>query len=173
MRLPFPERIPLQAAFVGATILAGLQQLQRTSLVFSVYSFLFVVIAAIAFNTAGGFTRPSGSYIFFYSVLGLLMGLGYKAYLGEPADTNLHSPILTIQVFTGGITAMLIAVIVSRRISRKKPLLANLLKEKDMKNAAVGCFAFGLLLYGLNVVIPHQDGSVLSALSQLDRFLQM
>jgi hypothetical protein len=173
MRMPFPERIPLQAVILAATILAGLQQLQRTSIVFTVYSFLFVVIAAITFNMAGGFTRPSGSYVFFYSVLGLIVGLVYKAYLGEPADTNLRNPILTIQVFTGGISAMLVAVIVSRRISQKRPFLGNILKEKDMKNAAVGCFAFGLFLYLLNAVNPHKDGTVLSAMSQLDRFLEM
>ena len=173
MRLPFPERIPLQAAFIAATILAGLQQLQGTSVLFTVYSFLFVVIAAVTFNVAGGFTRPSGSYVFFYAVLGLLVGLVYKAYLGEPGDSNLRSPILTIQVFTGGITAMLFAVIISRKLSRKKPILGNILEEKDMKNAAVGCFAFGLLLFGINAVVPHQDGSVLSALAQLDRFFQI
>ena len=147
MRLPFPERIPLQGVFFTATILAGLQQFQRTSLLFSIYSFLFLVIAAITFNMAGGFTRASGSYVFFYSVLGLIVGLFYKAYLGEPADSNLRNPILTIQVFTGGISAMLLAVIISRRISRKKALLTNIVKEKDMKNAAVGSFAFGLFLY--------------------------
>jgi hypothetical protein len=131
------------------------------------------VIATIAFNMAGGFTRPSGSYVFFYAVLGLLVGLFYKAYLDEPADSNLRNPLLTIQVFTGGITAMLFAVIVSRKISRRRAYLGNLLKEKDMKNAAVGSFAFGMFLYALNAVIPHQNGSVLSALAQLDRFLQM
>jgi hypothetical protein len=173
MRLPFPERVPLQGAFLAATILAGLQQLQGTSIVFTIYSFLFIVIAAVAFNTAGGFTRPSGSYIFFYSLLGLIIGLFYKAYLGEPADSNLRTPILTIQVFTGGITAMLVASIISRRISRKKPFLGTILKEKDMKNAAVGSFVFGLILYTLSAVLTHQNGSVLSAVQQLDRFLQM
>src|SRR5882757_1559742 len=130
MRLPFPERIPLPVAFVAATILAGLQQIQQTNVYFTLYSFLFIVIATLAFNTAGGFTRPSGSYVFFYAVLGLIVGIVYKAYLGEPGDSNLRAPILTMQVFTGGITAMFFAVIVSRRISRKRPLLGNMLQEK-------------------------------------------
>ena len=128
--MPFPERIPLQRVLLAALVLVSLQQLQRTSLVFSIFSFLFIVIAAITFNTAGGFTRPSGSYVFFYSVLGLIVGLIYKAYLGEPADSNLRNPILTIQVFTGGITAMLLAVIISRKISRKKAFLTNIVKKK-------------------------------------------
>lgn len=173
MRLPFPERIPIQYVVLTAAILAALQQLQRTSLLFSVYSFLFLVIAAITFNTAGGFTRPSGSYVFFYSTLGLIVGLFYKAYLGEPADSNLHNPLLTIEVFTGGISAMLVAVIISRRISRKKAFLTDIVKEKDMKNAAIGAFAVGLFLYILNNVVPHENGTALSAVVQLDRFLEM
>ena len=173
MRLPFPERIPLSLAIVGATLLTGLQQLQQTSLLFSFYTFLFILIATVTFNMAGGFTRTSGSYVFFYSFLGLILGLIYKAYLGEPADSNLHSPILTIQVFTGGITGMLIAVLLSQRIIRKQPLLGNLLKEKDMRNAAIGCFAFGIFLNLVNALVPHQNGTILSAVTQLNRFLQM
>jgi len=173
MRLPFPERFPLPYVVLTASILAALQQLQQTSLTFSIFSFLFIVIAAITFNTAGGFTRPSGAYVFFYSALGLIVGIVYKAYLGEPADSNLRNPTLTIQVFTGGITAMLLAVIISRRISRKKAFLANIVKDKDMKNSAVGCFAVGLMLYVLRSVLPNENGTVLSAVGQLDRFLEM
>jgi hypothetical protein len=173
MRLPFPERIPLSIVFFAATLLAGLQQLQGTSIVFTLFSFLFVVISAMAFNAAGGFTRTTGSYVFFYSTLGALIGLIYKAYLGEAADSNLRSPNLTIQVFTGGITAMLFAVIISRKISRKKPLLQAVLKEKDMKNAAIGCFAFGMGLSLIATFVPHGSGSALSALTQLNHFLPM
>lgn len=173
MRLPFPERIPLPPVFFGAIILAGLQQLQGTSITFTIFSFLFIVIATITFNLAGGFTRTSGSYVFFYATLGVIIGLVYKAYLGEPADSNLESPVLTMEVFTGGITAMLLAVSISRKISRKKPLLFAVLKVKDMRNAAIGCFAFGFFLVVLGVIVPHENGSILSAFLQLNRFLQM
>ena len=169
MRLPFPERFPLPPVILCASVLAALQQIQGTSLAFTTYSFLFIVIATITFNLAGGFTRPSGSYVFFYAVLGIF----YKAYLGEAGDTNLRSPVQTMRVFTGGISAMLLAVFVSRRISRKHPLLGNLLKTKDMKNAAVGCFTVGLALSATGYFFEHQDGSFLSAISQLNRFYQM
>jgi hypothetical protein len=173
MRLPFPERIPLYASLFAATVLVGLQQLQRTDPRFSLYSFLFIVIATITFNAAGGFTRPSGSYVFFYAVLGVIVGICYKAYLGEPGDSNLRAPVLTMQVFTGGICSMLIAVLISRRITRRKAFLGTMLKEKDMRNAIIGCFCFGLFLSLINAVLPHQNSSALSAITQLDRFLPM
>ena len=173
MRLPFPERIPVLPTVLAASLLVGLQQLQGTSLPFSIYTFLFIVIATFAFNLAGGFTRPSGSYVFFYAVLGLIVGLVYKAYLGEPADTNLRSPILTMQVFCGGITSMLAAVFIAKKITRRRPFLGSVLKERDMRTAAIGSLVFGMGLNVINLAVPHQNGSILSAVSQLNRFLQM
>jgi hypothetical protein len=173
MRLPFPERIPLPPVFFAATVLAALQQVQGTNIIFTIYCYLFIIISTITFNAAGGFTRPTGSYVFFYSTLGAIVGLVYKAYLGEPADSNLRSPNLTMAVFTGGISAMYLAVIVSRRLTRKKPLLQAVLKDKDMKNAAVGSFAFGMALSLLAMFIPHGSGSFLSAITQLNHFLPM
>jgi hypothetical protein len=173
MRLPFPERIPLVPVFLGATVLAALQWFQGTNPVFTVLSFLFIVISALAFNAAGGFSRTTGSYVFFYSLLGAMLGLVYKAYLGEPADSNLRNPNLTMGVFTGGIAAMYVAVIIARRITRKKPLLQTVLKEKDMRNAAIGCFVAGLGLAIVTIFLPHENGSVLSGLAQINRFLPM
>ncbi len=173
MRLPFPERIPLPLAIFAASVLFALQQFQQTSLAFSLYSFLFVVIATIAFNVAGGFTRPSGSYIFFYALLGVILGLVFKAFLGEPADSNLRAPLLTIQVHTGAITAMLGAAILSRKLTRRKPFLENVLKEKDVRNATLGALAVGCVLFFLTIVVTHQAGSVLTAITQINRFLPL
>ena len=144
MRLPFPERVPLDRVAVFAGVLFAVQIFEGTDLYFSFGCAAFVLIAAVAFNTAGGLTRMSGAYVFFYSLLVVIIGLCYKAYLGEPANSNLVDPNSDIAVYVGGITAMLGAVIVSRRFSRKIGLLQNLLKESGMYRAAVGCIVFGL-----------------------------
>ena len=173
MRIPFPERIPLTSAVVFAIVLCGLQQLQGTNAIFSLCAFLFIVIATIAFNVAGGFTRPSGGYIFFYAVLGAIVGLFWKAFLGEAADSNLRSPLLTMQVFLGGITSLLAAAYISRRFSRKTAFLQNAVKAKDMRNATVGCIVCGLGISILSATLPRGNGSFLSALNQVNRFLPM
>jgi hypothetical protein len=173
MRIPFPERIPLTFVVLFAIVLCGLQQMQGTNARFSLCAFLFIVIAAIAFNVAGGFTRPSGGYIFFYAVLGVIVGLFWKAFLGEAADSNLKTPLLTMQVFLGGITSMLAAAYISRKFSRKQAFLQNAVKDKDLKNATVGCIVCGLLISFLFAALPRANGSFLSALSQLNRFLPM
>jgi hypothetical protein len=173
MRIPFPERIPLTFALLFATVLFGVEQMQGTNILFSLYAFLFIVIATVAFNVAGGFTRPSGGYIFFYATLGVIVGLFWKAFLGEAADSNLKTPLLTMQVFLGGITSMLAAAFLSQRFSRKRALLQDVVKDKDLKNATVGCIVFGLGIGLLFVALPRVNGSLLSALSQMNRFLPM
>jgi hypothetical protein len=172
MRLPFPERLPLRYVILFATILVSAQQLQGTDLVFSVYAYLFVIVAALAFNTTGGFTRPSGGYVFFYS-LGVVVGLTGKAIVGEAADSNLESPNLTMQVFLGGITAMWVAVYIARKLRTREALLQNIVKPKDMRNATLGCAFTGITIAVLITFIPHGSGSVLSALNQVNQFLPM
>jgi hypothetical protein len=170
MRLPFPERIPVTLAFIFAVVLGAVQQLEGTDLLFSVYSSLFVIIAAIAFNTTGGFTRPSGGYVFFYS-FGVIAGVTGKAIVGEPADSNLVSPNVIMLVFLGGISSMLVAVFISRRLISKRAFLQNVVKPKDMRNATIGCIISGLTIQLLINLVPHGGGSILSALNQVNQFL--
>lgn len=173
MRLPFPERISLLYAISFAGLLAIAQLVEGTSALFTLCSFLFILISTLTFNAAGGFTRTSGSYVFFYSVLGVIIGLCWKAILGEPADSNLSVPLLTIEVYLGGISAMLAAVYLGRKLTTKRALLGDMLAESNVQNATIGCMVTGILISFLTTALSYSNGSVLSALQQLDRFLPM
>lgn len=171
MRLPFPERIPLRYAIYFAALLWTAQLLQGTPAPFSLCCFLFIIIATLAFNLAGGFSRPSGGYVFFYAVLAVILGLVWKAYLGEPADSNLTRPLLSIQVELGGITAMFGAVFISRKLTGNRAFLGNLITDANLRSAALGCMIVGLSLTLILTIFPYTNGSVLSALAQLNQFL--
>ena len=160
-------------ALVFAGLLMLLQQVQGTAFLFSVLSALFVVVATLTFNLAGGLTRPSGGYVFFYSVLGVLVGLVGKAVLGERADANLLQPNLTMGVFFGGICGMLVAVYVSRRITRRRAFLQNVVPPERMQDATIGCMTVGIGLYLFLTLAIHGNGSFLSALGQVNRFLPL
>ncbi len=144
MRIPFPERVPLDRVALFAAALFLIQVFEGTAMYFAVGCAAFILIAALAFNAAGGLTRASGAYVFFYSILVLIIGICYKALLGEPAQSNLLAPKTDIAVYVGGITAMLAAVLVSRRLSRKSGLLQDILKDNQMYRASVGCVIFGI-----------------------------
>jgi hypothetical protein len=173
MRLPFPERIPFVPAFFFAMLLCIMQLLQGTNPTFSLGCFAYILVATIAFNVAGGFTRPSGAFIFFNSVLGVIIGLCVKVHLGEAADSNLLTPLLTIGVYLFGMCMMLAAVYLSKKVTTKRALMGRMVTDSNMQTATVGCLVFGIFMMFAGYVIPGGNGSVLSALNQLNRFFPL
>jgi hypothetical protein len=171
VRLPFPERVSLIPVIGFAIVLCILQVYNGTSAPFALCCFLFIIIATVAFNVAGGLTRPSGSYIFFYAVLVLIVGVTWKTVLGEAADSNLSAPMLTIEIYLVSICSMLGAAYLSRRLTTKKALLAQLDTDDNMQNATVGCLITGLVITLILDLSTVGTGTVLSGLRQLDHFL--
>jgi hypothetical protein len=165
-------------------VLCVLQALEGTPILFSLCTFAFILIATTAFNVAGGFSRPSGSYIFFYAVLAVIVGLTYKAFLGEPADSNLVVPETTMLVYVVGITGMLFAAFLKKLVLPERALLEGMSDRVNLNAASVGCILIGLFIYILSISSVQGDlsaedryaansGTVLSALSQINQFLPL
>jgi hypothetical protein len=175
--IPFPERIELVHATTFGILLCAFLMLSGTAPLFAALALVFVVVSTLAFNVAGGLTRPSGSYVFFFAVLTIIVGLVAKVILWEPADLLLKSSVTTIGAYTGGMVGMLGAVYVSRRFSRKEGFLQDICSLDEMGLAAMGCVVGGAgfpFLAG----IAASTGSALflplvSAFQQLNRFLIM
>ena len=154
-------------------LLCIIQQLQGTSPGFSLGCFAYILVATMAFNVAGGFTRPSGAFVFFNSVLGVIIGLCVKVYLSEAADSNLLAPPLTIGVYVFGMCMMLAAVYLSKKVRTKRALMGKMVTDSNMQTATVGCLVFGIFMMFAGYIIPGGNGSVLSALNQLNRFFPL
>jgi hypothetical protein len=133
----------------------------------------YIVAAAMAFNVGGGFTRAAGAFVFFNSVLGVIIALCMKAYLAEPADSNLQNPILTMSIYLAGMCMMLVAAFFSRRLSAKKALLGKMVTDANMQTATVGCMVTGFLIYFSGWYVPSGNGSISSALNQVNRFFPL
>jgi hypothetical protein len=173
MRVSLPERISMAYAFLFAALLFLLQQMERTSLYFSACSFLFVVISTYAFNVAGGLTRASGGYIFFYSLLAVILGLTVKVFTGEAGDSNLLRPHLTITVYAATSVMLLLSAAASRKFSRKRPLLEGLVSDSNLARATVGCLVLGIVLSVATRTLNRGSGTVFSALLQINRFSEL
>ena len=177
MRIPFPERIPIWHATVFAVCLAAIELAMGTNALFSGLVIIFIVTSTIAFNMAGGLTRPSGSYVFFFAVLAVIIGLVAKCIFFEAADSNLKVPLITMGAYTAGMIVMLGAVWMSRRFRRRVGLLENLAKVEDLRMASIGCIVAGIgvpLLAGLLVTAGGNVFSPLfSAYNQINHFLPM
>lgn len=173
MRLPFPERIPLVPVFLFAISLCVVQLLEGTDPAFALGCFFFVILAALGFNVGGGFTRPSGGYIFFYASLTVIIGIIWKAVLREPADSNLQNPVLSIQAFVASMAMMMLAVYLSTKLRTKRSLLETMITDANMQTATVGCTIAGILIMVADLFVSSGSGSVVSALNQVNRFLPM
>jgi hypothetical protein len=172
VRLPFPEKIPVKYSLIFAVLLGTVQLIQGTDPLFALCFFLFVVVSTVAFNLAGGFNRPSGGYVFFFATEAVILGVFWKAVIGEAADSNLMQPILYMEAALGGMVGMCLAVLVSRQLRKKTPILPSLSNEK-LWQATIGCLITGLALTAVLVFVPYGSGSVLSSLSQLNGFLPL
>jgi hypothetical protein len=173
VRLPFPEKISIVPVFFFALTLCAIQISQGTNSTFALGCFFYILVAAHAFNVAGGFTRTTGAFVFFNSVLGVIVGLCMKVYLDEPADSNLYSPNLTIGVLLAGMCMMTVAVYAVKRLAPKRAILGRMVTDAKMQNATVGSLIAGILLSIASVSISFGSGSVLSALTQINRFFPM
>ena len=144
--------------------------MEHTELLFSVLAFAFILISTLAFNFAGGFSRPSGAYIFWFVTLAGLVGLIWKAVLGEPAHTNLEMPDVTMAAYDASVLAMLAAVLLTRRWSRNSKGIGGLLHSEsiDLGQASLGCMAFAILLIPISAILPNGSGSLVSIIYRLN-----
>src|SRR5579875_3545582 len=116
MRLPFPTRIPLEKTFMFALAVFIAQQVQHTDVVFSMLFCCYMLLSVIAFNYAGGFSRASGTYIFWFALLTCILGGLWKIVLGEPGNSNLLAPSVTLATYIVSMGVMCVALFVSKRI---------------------------------------------------------
>jgi len=167
MRIPVPTSFRAQHVAFFAVGLFLAQQILGTTLIFSALSLAYLLLFATAYNLAGGIFYPSGAYIFFSGTLGALVGLIYKCIIGEPAQTNLKSPNLTMLVYCGGMASMAACVYVSRRFRRKKALLTDVLPMQNMRRTALACLIIGMVLQFAGVLLPP---AIYTAVQQINRF---
>lgn len=174
MRIPFPERIPPWHAGCFAALLCSFELLQGTPPLFAGCVFAYIMMATMAFNMAGGLYRASGAYIFANAILSLILAQCSKVAFGEPANSNLRDPMTTILVYTAGMAGMLFAVVVSRKLIPKVPLLERGDVAEDLRQIAVGCIALGIAMpFIAGLLGNNEPGSLSSALNQLNQFLPL
>ncbi len=175
MRLAFPDRIPLGKAVACAAGLVVIQLFQHTTPSFALLFFAFVVVSVMAFNYAGGFSRPSGVYIFWFALLAVIFGVVMKSVFDEPAQTNLRGPQLTLTLYIASVLMMWLATAVSRKLTQDSRGLALALGADhiDLGYSATGCVALGVLLILANQFLSQSSGGLLAALNQINYFLPL
>lgn len=160
-------------AVAFATCLCAFELLQGTSPGFAGTVWLYILVSTLAFNVAGGMSRASGAYIFFQTVFTLILGLVAKAFVWEPADSNLRVPEVTILANLAFSFSLLLAATVKRYVVRKKALLDGLLTPSNTKQISLGCIVVAVGIDIAALVFGYEDGSLLSALRRVNIFLPL
>jgi hypothetical protein len=153
------------------------QQFQHTSVTFSLLYFAEVMLAAIAFNAAGGLSTPIGAYACFLFLFTCGLGVTGKIFFNEPADSNLLSPIVDMAAYAGVMFSMLVVILVLKKINLRKHAFATSYFANygaiNYDLTAAGFVAVGAIALTLNLFVPARPGSVLSALNYINVFFPM
>ncbi len=176
MRIPYPTRISRLHSATFAAVLCVVQLVEGTPAYFSACTFLFIFLATLAFNAAGGLSRPSGGYIFANALLTVIIGLVVKAVLGEAADTNLFAPETTMLVYVAGMAGMYAAAVAAHRLTPKKALLDGIGSPANWGAASTGCIVVGVAISLWANFFVSEDGAVsgvFTIVRQLNNFVQL
>lgn len=175
MRIALPQRIPVGKAFLCTSLLVLVELLEGTNPVYSALVFCYLMLSVFAFNTAGGFTRPSGAYIFYYGTLVAGVGTVYKALLGQAADSHLASPLLIMSVYTATVGGLLLAAYLARRVVNSRDGVAGILNvpNLDFGLSSLGCFVMVVFTYAPGIIGVDFGGPILRAIALINYFLPL
>lgn len=175
MILPFPTRIPVLPAFLCTCVLVLVQLLEGTDPRYSGLVFCFFTLSVFAFNIAGGLSRPSGAYIFFYSILVVVLGTVVKASLGEAAQTDLQTPLLAMSLYVVSMAGMLLAVFLARKIATTSTGIAGVMNitSFDYYEAALGCLALYFFIVFIPALLPGFGGQLFHSFVVANPFLPL
>ena len=175
MRIVLPQRIKVSGALIFAFILAIVQLLEGTHPSYVLAVFAYFMLSTFAFNIAGGFNRPSGAFIFYYSVLVAGLGTVYKALLGQAADTNLGSSLLQMLLYCGTLVALLVAAYITRKLVTTQDGLAGVLHvpQINFSNAAMGCVVMVVFIDTAAPFFSGFAGSIMHAIVMVNYFLPL
>jgi hypothetical protein len=175
VRLILPTRISLSKTFIFASLFFCIQQYQHTSLAFSMLYYAFLILSVIAFNFAEGFSRLTGAYIFWYSTLIVIVGVTWKAVVGEAADSNLYNPTLDMALYTGSMVMLLLVTLLNKKMDfRSIGVGGGLSKNKlNYTAAGLGCLLVGYGIAFADIIFGQAPGGIVSALTQVNVFPQL
>jgi hypothetical protein len=175
VRLALPTRIPLTKTFVFASLFFCVQWFEHTGFFFSLLYFTFLILSVIAFNFAEGFTRLTGAYIFWYSTLIVIVGVTWKAVVGEPADSNLYAPLLDMSLYTASMVMLLLVTILNKKMDFRDLGVGGGLSGSNLNYTAagLGCIIMGFGVIVADVLFGQAPGSIVSALIQVNVFPEL
>ena len=167
MHIPFPRRLSYVHLTVIAALLAVVLLGEGNDVSICLTVFSIMMVGTFAFNSAGGMVSPVGAYVFFTVLFTGIAGVVTKAILNEPLLENAPYAGRTLFIYLVGTCSMAVAVLVSKRLALRKPLLEGKLTNENTSRVVVGCLAGGILVPFVFVLL-FSTGTVFGIIRQLN-----
>jgi hypothetical protein len=172
VRLFLPTRIPLPQAFGCAIILFIVELFQRTNVLFALLFFAFVILSVLTFNLAGGFSRLTGAYTFWFSLLIVIFGVFWKAIVAEPAESNLQVPLLDMSLYALSMVMLLAVTLLNKKMDFRSIGVGAGFSgpNTDYTLAGLGCIMTSVFIAFAGNIFGQAPGGFISALAQINFF---
>jgi hypothetical protein len=140
----FPRAFRLDIVVVFALALMVLQLAVGTTLEFAELTFLAIFFSALAINFAGGLQAVAGCCIAVVACKTFLIAEIAKVCFGEPGQTNLEQPTITMGVMALSMAAICLASLVSISFRSRWVLLAPTQDDQSLKKIAIIALIIGI-----------------------------
>lgn len=124
-----------------------MQLLTGTSLDFALLVLAFVIFTAAAVNGAGGPLTVSGFAIAMVGLKIVIISQWAKVFFGQPGDSYLDVPVLTIGVLTAGMISIWLAGLTVGPLMGRKKILKPMERSDLLLGLSVVVYALGLSSY--------------------------
>ena len=174
MRIPISNHFNMRYVAIFIAIMFVGQEAEGTSVVFALLTAVYIALWALAYNVAGGLAYPSGAYVLGSGLFSVVVGFAAKILFFEPGQRNLLAPNTTMLAYCAGMLGILIASVVTRFLRPRHGLLKGFDSLETMHRASILCLFVGAVFVAIaGSGASAGSGSVLSALSQVNRFPSM
>jgi hypothetical protein len=173
--LKLPTRVSMLLVVPFAMAMFVAMSLEGVHIIFSILFTVHVMLSALAFNAAGGFSRIIGAYVCFFSLFTFIFGVFWKTLIGKAADTNLQSPVLDATLYVVSVGMLLITVYIMKNLDYRRFSLANKLHANDVDYTKIGlgCLILAFTIQFLDIALGAIPGGILSIINQLNIFLPL
>lgn len=152
----------------GALLLLLLQLLNGTEPLFALLVFAGLVISWAAVAVLGGWRNLPGFCVAILALKFLLISQVAKVAFGEPGNSNLEVPLISLGALVAGLFAMFVAALVYRLIPTGRPLMAAEWNPDSLRVTALVSLSLGLTSYlALELAGGIRIGGVFGVLKQL------
>ena len=110
-----------------------------------------------------------------YSFSGVIVGIVYKVFVGEPGQSNLLQPDRLMELYVASSGSLLVATYLARRFRSKRSMLPQFSSDLAMYRSCVGFLITGAGLIFLSIAKPSLGGtgSLLAGVTHLTAFVPL